>query len=238
MDVTPALGADMPAPSLAPKQERSRRSYDRILDAAGRVLAAGGAEGFTIQAIAQEAGVSIGGIYRRFQDRAEILVALKARVLDGLVTPLIAAIEQAGPGLADILETLIRVLAREFARSEPVHAHIDAQAAQAPRITEIGIEQNDRVWEALRRATAPHRAEIAHADPEAALRIAFDVVNRTVVTEVRAEGQGRMSSRLVSPFPRIVDELVVMTYGYLVHPMRPAAGAQSAATATGKSTLE
>jgi len=222
MDASPATGAAALAnPALAPKQARSRRSYDLILDAAHRVLEEHGPDGFTIQAIAQEAGVSIGGIYRRFQDRAEILVALKARVLEGLITPLISALEQAGPGLYELVAAMVRTLAREFARSEPIHSYIDAHAVQDDRIMEIGVRENDRVWEALRRAAAAHHAEIAHPDPETALRVAFDVINRTIVTGIRSGFNSWRPSSLDSPFQRIVDELVVMAYSYLVQPVRP-----------------
>ena len=63
----------------APRQERSRASIDFILDAAAQVLERDGEAGFTTNAVAERAGVSIGTLYRYFPDKLAILKALGMR---------------------------------------------------------------------------------------------------------------------------------------------------------------
>ena len=78
----------LPGQGLAPRQARSRATVDAIFEAAAQVLEAKGSPGFTTDAVATRAGVSIGTLYRYFADKQAILTALawreKARV-DGAV---------------------------------------------------------------------------------------------------------------------------------------------------------
>lgn len=79
---------------------RSRERLARVLDAADRVLARDGVEGFTTTRVAAEAGVPIGSIYRFFSDKQAIVDALALRYwsdFDDLV---------AGTAEADALDPL------------------------------------------------------------------------------------------------------------------------------------
>jgi len=68
-----------PGQTLAPRQGRSRATVDAILEAAAQVLEAQGSPGFTTDAVATRAGVSIGTLYRYFADKQAILTALAWR---------------------------------------------------------------------------------------------------------------------------------------------------------------
>jgi AcrR family transcriptional regulator len=50
------------ATALAPRQLRSRETYEELISAAERLLAKSGANEFTLLGVSQESGVSIGGI--------------------------------------------------------------------------------------------------------------------------------------------------------------------------------
>src|SRR5262249_52608727 len=63
------------------KQVRSQRNLERIVNAAETVLSRDGWEVFTMKAVADEAGASIGGIYRRFANKEQLLRAIKDNVL-------------------------------------------------------------------------------------------------------------------------------------------------------------
>lgn len=65
----------------SPKQDRSRRTVDRILAAADQLIAEQGSAA-TTTAIAVEAGVSVGALYRFFPDKHAIGQALADRYLD------------------------------------------------------------------------------------------------------------------------------------------------------------
>lgn len=66
----------------APLQERSRQSVERILDATARVLAVRGYAGLTTNHVAAEAGVSVGALYRWFDDKGALVEALRQRSSD------------------------------------------------------------------------------------------------------------------------------------------------------------
>jgi AcrR family transcriptional regulator len=62
-----------------PRQKRGERRIEGLLDAADRVIASVGYEAATTNAIAREAGASVGSLYQFFPDKEAILLALAAR---------------------------------------------------------------------------------------------------------------------------------------------------------------
>jgi AcrR family transcriptional regulator len=65
-------------------QERSRRTVQRIIEAAEAIIAEEGVDAATTRAIAKRAGVAAPSLYRFFADRDEILDALLEAMLEEL----------------------------------------------------------------------------------------------------------------------------------------------------------
>ncbi len=63
-------------PRKTPTQARSEYTYGVILQASLDLLARGGLEGFTTNAVAKRAGVSVGSLYQYFPNKDAILAAL------------------------------------------------------------------------------------------------------------------------------------------------------------------
>lgn len=61
-----------------PKQARSAELVAAVLQAASRVLAEVGAQGFTTARVAERAGVSVGSLYQYFPNKAAILFQLQS----------------------------------------------------------------------------------------------------------------------------------------------------------------
>lgn len=80
-------------------EHRSRQ----LLDAAARLMAKAGSETVSMQAVAQEAGVSVGLIYRYFGGKDELLLAIILDVLETASTEVPTAIEGAGEDPVDQL---------------------------------------------------------------------------------------------------------------------------------------
>jgi AcrR family transcriptional regulator len=83
-----------PAPALAPQQLRSRRSLDRLLDAAEAVISEVGFERASVTGICRRADLTSGAFYSRFASKQELVGALVERfaaeartVIDGLQVP-------------------------------------------------------------------------------------------------------------------------------------------------------
>src|SRR5512147_110378 len=62
-----------------PKQARSERTLQRLLDAAQELIEEKGHAAVSIPEIARRAGSSVGGFYARFRDKDELLRALEER---------------------------------------------------------------------------------------------------------------------------------------------------------------
>jgi AcrR family transcriptional regulator len=113
-DVSTTDGGVNPG-TVAPKQARSRRTLDRLLDAAEGALAESGLEGATVPVIAARAGLSVGVVYRRFHDKDALLRATYerffARALEGNRAAL-AAERWAGVGAGAVIGAVVAGIVR------------------------------------------------------------------------------------------------------------------------------
>lgn len=66
------------------RQERSRVTQRKVLDAARAALIESGRQGLAISNVAAAAGVSVGSIYQRFGDKRGLIEALQHDVLDSV----------------------------------------------------------------------------------------------------------------------------------------------------------
>jgi AcrR family transcriptional regulator len=66
-------------PRKLPAQSRSAATVSAVLEAAARILERRGFEGYTTNAVAEQAGVSIGSLYQYFANKDAVTVALIER---------------------------------------------------------------------------------------------------------------------------------------------------------------
>src|ERR1700760_4656883 len=72
-------------PRKAPLQRRSAQTVETVLEAAARILETRGLEGYTTNAVAEKAGVSIGSPYQYLPGKEALTVALIRRETAQLV---------------------------------------------------------------------------------------------------------------------------------------------------------
>ena len=79
--------AKLPLRSLVhvPRQRRSAKRVHQILDAAMEVLIAGGADGFTTNRVAEQAGIPVGSIYQYFPNKEALVGELIDRHQDEMI---------------------------------------------------------------------------------------------------------------------------------------------------------
>ncbi|CAG9234403.1 TetR family transcriptional regulator [Paraburkholderia tropica] len=188
MTTTPRGGARRrPTPLDArkqPKQRRSAATVDAILEAAARILETRGPDGYTTNAIAERAGVSVGSLYQYFPNRD----ALTAALIDRESAPLLVVLEHAGA--ASSCEAALREVIRasvEHQMRRPVLARVlDFEEARLP----LG-ERDQRVSERLH-ATLLHAFGLADAprlpDVETAAHDVYAIV-RGMVDAAGARGE-------------------------------------------------
>jgi AcrR family transcriptional regulator len=91
-----AMSAPSPHPRPGARQLRSQEVVEAVVRAGRELLAEQGPESLTTQRIVERAGVSIGSLYRNFENKEAVLAAIRAPEPAGDATPLPLAIEE-GP---------------------------------------------------------------------------------------------------------------------------------------------
>lgn len=83
-----------------PRQRRSRRTRDRVLDAAETLLAESGSAAVTTTRIAERAGIAVGSVYAYFADRDAVAEAIALRHWQRFADLVVAAAEVEERGAA------------------------------------------------------------------------------------------------------------------------------------------
>ena len=205
-------------PLLEPRQDRSRSTVERLLNATIGILDESGLEGALIPHIAKAADMAPANVYRRFIDKNALLRAAFLHALrqsnagnHSQLAPLLLgdSLAASATRLASLLLSQYRQHPRFLrALSRFIDTDTDQTFVQEAR-TIIGANVTLLVDVLL-----AHRAEIGHALPEAALR--FAVLNMTCSIEVYALDQHAIWH--VEPAvsaEALVDNLVLGFVAYL-----------------------
>ncbi|MYN27742.1 TetR/AcrR family transcriptional regulator [Duganella levis] len=110
-------------PRKAPSQPRSAQTVEAILTGAAHILERHGLEGYTTNAIAAKAGVSIGSLYQYFPTKDAVTVALIEREMAQVVDEAMQALKLADRQAA--LQQLIEVAVRHQLRRPALAALLD-----------------------------------------------------------------------------------------------------------------
>jgi AcrR family transcriptional regulator len=97
------------------RQQRSQVTFEAILAAAGALLDEVGIDATTMDAVARRAGVSIGAVYRFFENRDALVATLTARFRDALQEASLPLFED--ESLARAPEAVIADFLRGFRRA-------------------------------------------------------------------------------------------------------------------------
>jgi AcrR family transcriptional regulator len=136
-----------------PRQERSQKMVERILDAAARVLVESGYQAASTNRIAREAAVSPGSVYQYFADKDAIVGAISRRIVEEFTTamgPVLRESAAAPPGLAvpTVLDGALAALHRQGALLRALVDHVPA-AEQRRNLAAVRERLGDRVHLAL-----------------------------------------------------------------------------------------
>ncbi|WP_257459529.1 TetR/AcrR family transcriptional regulator [Archangium lipolyticum] len=102
-------------PRKKPSQTRSAATVAAVLEAAARILETEGFEGYTTNAVARRAGISIGSLYQYFPSKDAITKALMLRETTTLLAD-VAAIDAGASGRAGLQRLIEVAVAYQFQR--------------------------------------------------------------------------------------------------------------------------
>lgn len=134
-------------PHEAAQVARTKVRERQVLDAAARLMITSGSQSVSMQAVADEARVSVGLIYRYFSSKQELVKGVIVGVLDDMAVHVPAATEQVADPvrqLASALEAFIRVIDdhRTAVLLTYRESHnLDAEGLQAIKDAEIRTAQ-------------------------------------------------------------------------------------------------
>ena len=176
-----------------------------ILEAATRVLAQRGWEGFGTNEVAAVAGVSVGSLYQYFPNKLALAEAIRQRHLDDVL----AALARAGEGdarasLADRAVRLVAGVVAAHAVDPSLHRIL---LTEVPLVDRSHYDAFERAYQRLYRdvvATGPGAPDDLR--DEAAARVLAAAVEGVVHAAAR---QGALAS------PLLKDELERLVRGYL-----------------------
>ncbi len=110
-----------------PKQDRSKDTSERILEAARGLLEEQTFDTVSVAAIADRAGISVGGFYARFPNKEALLHAFDEYLVEQVLRIVRKEMDPArwrGKSVAEVIEGYIRMTADVFAQHRGVMKHV------------------------------------------------------------------------------------------------------------------
>jgi AcrR family transcriptional regulator len=191
-----------------PRQARATETVAAIVEAAAQILEKGGLSGFTTNAVAERAGVSIGTLYQYFADKNALLMALAREEMEKALGEVARALQgEVDPSVEGRIRAMVRAI---------VHAFRGRQRARKAVIQAILAQEGGIALMAPVSAFIARAGEAVGRGPDSLLgplsREQVFVVSRSLMGVVRAavlEEQPFLASR------GFEDEIVRMIVAYL-----------------------
>lgn len=189
-----------------PKQQRSQATVAAIISAGARILGRKGWAGFTTNAVAARAGVSIGSLYEYFRDKQGLLDAIAdAHIAHGerLLAQAGALASGPRPG-GELVEMLVEGAIVLHADDPELHRVLSSDAPLSPQIRQRVARLRAGLVELV---VASLRGQVS--EPKIAAQLLVDVTD-SIVHRWWVEDNGRPGDPR-----RLAEELKTMLGAYL-----------------------
>lgn len=198
-----------------PVQARARRRREALLDATARILEQSGYDALSTNAVAREAGTSIGALYEYFPNREALLAGLLERYgerLAGIIDEAVAGAEgDWRRAAADVVGAFAR-----FWMDEPGYRATWLGAQSSPLLRETGARWADAFTDRLAALLAPLAPSLPRRELRRVARTAVHLVSGLLLVAVQSSPARRRE---------LVAETVVALTAYLAARLPPPASA-------------
>ena len=195
-------------PRKRPRQHRSKETVETILTATARILVKLGFDGLTTNAVAEQAGVSIGSLYQYFPNKQALVAALIERRLDEKNARTHAELSRlAGAPFPEAVRAMIRMTVENYAVSPELSRVLIEQVPRVGRMARIA-ELHQGTLRLVAALLEARKHELAVRNPEMAAFV--------LVASIEAIAQRAtlfQPSRLTDPV--LIDEATAMVTRYL-----------------------
>ena len=200
------------------RQDRSRHTEARLLQAAEEILEERGLKGASIPVIAKRAGVSAASIYRRFTDKDGLLREVFERFFDRAIKSNEAALNpEQWPcrSLASSVRTLVTGMVTAYRDRRGLLRAVITFGEQHPSsaVRRRAFELRQRSYAAVERIVLLHAKEIKHPKPEKAVHLGMQVIALALKERVLPACPNEPGSALSDE--DLARELSQMFLGYL-----------------------
>lgn len=198
-----------------PQQARSIESTTRMLDAAEALIAEGGPDALTVEAVITRAGTSTGAFYARFGDRLGLLAAVQERFLGRLRDAAAVQADELAdvPDLRQTLAIMVEGFLATFRRNRNAFNAVMVQNRGVPDFRARGARATESAAAQLRELLTERSEQISHPD----LDLAADMVFRTLfalATQIVMMDEAEVTGRPLSD-QQWVEETTHLLVAYL-----------------------
>ncbi|AZQ55332.1 TetR family transcriptional regulator [Burkholderia cenocepacia] len=192
-----------------PRQARSTRLVEDVLQAAIQVLASEGAQRFTMARVAERAGVSVGSLYQYFPNKASVLFRLQHdewRQTHDMLRTILQDTRKTPP---ERLRTAVHAFIRSECDEAPMRTALDDAAPlyrDAPEAQDVKAEGN-RAFSAFMREALPDVSDATHA-------VACELILTTLKTGGKAFSE---TARTPAEIDAYSGAMADMFCAYLAH---------------------
>lgn len=169
-----------PSPALhPPKQERSRKTLERIARAALELMAEVGPERASVAEIVERAGASVGSFYARFDGKEDLVVYLHQRVWTEARERWDEALEREDWGalpLASVVEGVVGLLVRTLGADFHSRRVLGRHPGRDDDGRALVVAFHQHVLEGVRPLLLERKGEMTHADPVVAVGLGYRLV--------------------------------------------------------------
>ncbi|MFC8361287.1 TetR/AcrR family transcriptional regulator [Streptomyces griseorubiginosus] len=202
----------------APKQERSQRSFERVLDTALELLGEKGYTGFALTQVSRRSGVSIGSIYNRVDGKDDLLRAAQERFHQRMLEEhrkLADPERWKAEPLSRLVPALIADLALMLARNGRILGAFQQRGATDPEIATVGKAGYTDLRDRFTALLLAHPDEIHHPDPPRAVSSCFVTVYAALVRALALDTSAEAAEG--SDLSTLVEDLGAMCLAFLLH---------------------
>ncbi|MCB9587458.1 MAG: TetR/AcrR family transcriptional regulator [Polyangiaceae bacterium] len=195
-----------------PKQARSQRTLERLLDAAEQLILEQGLVEVSIPEIVARAGSSVGGFYGRFKDKDALMRALEERFLarvGSLLEEVTRPERWEDKSLEQTIAGLLEVMVQVYSDAGPLLRAFVAHAARSQKVWRDGRRLRGQATRHFIELGLRHADQITHPEPAKALELGLQMVfgvlqQKAILGDVRVQQRALSNAELVEEFTSVI----------------------------------
>ncbi|KAG8154663.1 TetR family transcriptional regulator [Burkholderia catarinensis] len=195
-----------------PRQARSTRLVEDVLQAAIQVLATEGAQRFTMARVAERAGVSVGSLYQYFPNKAAVLFRLQHDEWRQTSEMLCGMLQDTRKTPPERLRTAVHAFIRSECDEASMRIALDDAAPlyrDAPEAQEVKAAGN-RIFHAFMREALPDA-------PDATRALACDLIKTTLTTAGKAFSESERTPGEIDAYSAAMADMFCAYLAHLAH---------------------